>query len=575
MGKKTLRVYCSSVAIQEEGQGLTKTYMDIEATLEHGVLYVDSKYRFRMKQMTELEMAADEISTKFENKGKTTSVYLEASSQSGDWQDFCRRWNAHFEKKQSKERKSGFGGGRGSLKRFGRQKENMPWDEEKIRRKLSKTSQPMTQTSLTKRSAAVIVSSQKEERPYTPLNDAVLSESNSQFQSQDAMENDELVGTDDQEENHVAPMESDDESVPKVLKKKRRIQRKAIFDDDDSDDDIFASENPFTTPAASNHVVSPATATMKDTLDDDSSDIENKHDDLLKNQPQISSFFAHAKPKQVLTPKATTPTKSPEPQSTARKAIFSSAGKYGVSQRSLDMVNATQRKNKPSLDNNSWLMNSQSKKGLSSAEKRRPLFAPSPKELASDPIEDNATPLLPTTPNSPKRWRNSMLTNHRRRQFGKGAKTFANHRPSLPERMDFNEPELPRFRGLRNLGNTCYMNSSLQMLFTCREFMTALGKSTGGELVQSVCGIYRELQQPNAMAARPTVIKDAIDKKTDKFLGFEQRDAHEFLADLIDHMDEELKGSQGESDGATTLPTDDFSLTVRAHLTCTSCGYTR
>jgi uncharacterized UBP type Zn finger protein len=175
----------------------------------------------------------------------------------------------------------------------------------------------------------------------------------------------------------------------------------------------------------------------------------------------------------------------------------------------------------------------------------------------------------------------------RQRQDGKGGKTIRtgiNHRKweassNISEQAD----ELPRYRGLRNMGNTCYMNASLQMLYSCRNFMTALQQSPGGELVQSVCDIYRELQRfdLSASAAQPNQIKRAIDKKTEKFLGYEQRDAHEFLADLIDHLDEEIKTNSSGDGGETTAtdtalrPTDGFCLTVRAHLQCTSCGYSR
>lgn len=574
MGKKPLQLLCSTLTIQEEGQSLAKSYTDLIATLEGGELYIDNKYRFRMKQMTALKIADIEINATFDNKGKITLVQLNASSQIDvvDWQDFCKRCSAYFEKIQSKERKTGFG--TGSLKATSRKA--MPWDDVTRRGKSNKKTRPMTYTPV--KQTAAVVSSQKE-RPSTPPPDDMLTEKYSSEKSiersvEDDLDNDSSVKAADKE-----LIDSDDDDiVPKIIKKKRRIQRKTIFDEEDSDEDIF-TEKIFTTPATSNHIVSPGTVRNKDSLEDESSEGEAEFDDPLKNQSQISSFFAPAKRltpphlKQVLTP-AMTPTKSPQATSSARKAIFTSTGKHGVSQRALDIVNATKHRKKTSFDSTSWLQNSQTKKAKSSAEKRHlETLVPSHKELASDPIVDASTPLLSTAAFSPKRWRRNILSK-RRRESSKGTKTSMNH-PKLLESAVPIEPELPRFRGLRNLGNTCYMNASLQMLFTCRDFMAALQQARGGELIQSVCGIYRELQCPDMMAAKPTMIKNAIDKKTDKFLGFEQRDAHEFLADLIDHMDEEIKKETGENDDATRLPTDDFCLTVRAHLTCTSCGYSR
>lgn len=87
-----------------------------------------------------------------------------------------------------------------------------------------------------------------------------------------------------------------------------------------------------------------------------------------------------------------------------------------------------------------------------------------------------------------------------------------------------------------------------------------------------------------------------MDALTDKFTGYEQRDAHEFLSDLIDLLHEELthavsaaggsgSGGNGEDDAGDTttsmstnvcLPTDEyFRLDVNVCLTCDNCRYSR
>jgi ubiquitin C-terminal hydrolase len=89
-----------------------------------------------------------------------------------------------------------------------------------------------------------------------------------------------------------------------------------------------------------------------------------------------------------------------------------------------------------------------------------------------------------------------------------------------------------------------------------------------------------------------------MDVLTDKFAGYEQRDAHEFLGDLVDFLHEELvdspsdekdddskKSEESNSEDAeekpatvvtTDLPTDEyFHLKVRVCLKCKSCGYSR
>jgi uncharacterized UBP type Zn finger protein len=77
----------------------------------------------------------------------------------------------------------------------------------------------------------------------------------------------------------------------------------------------------------------------------------------------------------------------------------------------------------------------------------------------------------------------------------------------------------------------------------------------------------------------PKPVKTAIDAATDKFSGYEQRDAHEFLSDLIDRVHDELEMEEKEKEireDTHTLPTDEFfRLTVQACLKCDACGYER
>jgi len=154
--------------------------------------------------------------------------------------------------------------------------------------------------------------------------------------------------------------------------------------------------------------------------------------------------------------------------------------------------------------------------------------------------------------------------------------------------------------GLKNLGNTCYLNSSLQMIFSIPGFMLALKKlydnttkkksQTEGTPEENVMPLtrallevawnahiidtYRSTNTEVKTAVSPKDVKTAMDKLTDKFAGYEQRDAHEFLSDLIDLLhDELLEVTENEKD---TLPTDEFfRLDVKVCLTCNSCNYTR
>jgi Ubiquitin carboxyl-terminal hydrolase/Est1 DNA/RNA binding domain/Telomerase activating protein Est1 len=128
-------------------------------------------------------------------------------------------------------------------------------------------------------------------------------------------------------------------------------------------------------------------------------------------------------------------------------------------------------------------------------------------------------------------------------------------------------------RGLENLKNTCYMNASLQMLYTLKDFCGSLTSTAAAGLVdgnsrssacttllltKSVKHIYEELQvstTQNNGPVRPDTIKNAMDGLTGKFSGFEQHDAHEFLTDLIEFLHEEhLKAKKTIFSGADPLP---------------------
>jgi ubiquitin C-terminal hydrolase len=162
-------------------------------------------------------------------------------------------------------------------------------------------------------------------------------------------------------------------------------------------------------------------------------------------------------------------------------------------------------------------------------------------------------------------------------------------------------PHLKKWVGLRNLGNTCYINASLQMLYSIPSFVEELFPfRPGHRLVNMFCQTYQNVLHPKEGfegSASARALKMAVDAKTDKFQGYQQRDAHEFLGDLIDQVHQEIEHDSSKDNGeeekeeekkddglssrspiskAPVLPTDDFfRLNVEVCLECKSWGYSR
>lgn len=107
--------------------------------------------------------------------------------------------------------------------------------------------------------------------------------------------------------------------------------------------------------------------------------------------------------------------------------------------------------------------------------------------------------------------------------------------------------------GLSNLGNTCFMNSSIQMMsnvpFLTDYFRSGKYKSEinptnplgrGGQLAESYADLINEMWSGNNSYTMPRNFKMQISRFAPQFTGFQQQDSHELLAFLLDGLHEDL-----------------------------------
>jgi hypothetical protein len=134
-------------------------------------------------------------------------------------------------------------------------------------------------------------------------------------------------------------------------------------------------------------------------------------------------------------------------------------------------------------------------------------------------------------------------------------------------------------RGLRNLGNTCYMNSGLHCLSNTDELSEwVLGKNfteeintdnvlgAGGKLINAYSSLIHELWYQNGNTAyAPTRFKNVIGKFQTMFEGYGQHDSQEFVSHLLDGLHEDLNLIKKKPyvEGIEMTGTDDSEIFAR------------
>eukprot|EP01119_Soliformovum_irregulare_P010385 TRINITY_DN254_c0_g1_i1.p1 TRINITY_DN254_c0_g1~~TRINITY_DN254_c0_g1_i1.p1 ORF type:complete len:927 (-),score=294.62 TRINITY_DN254_c0_g1_i1:361-3141(-) len=117
----------------------------------------------------------------------------------------------------------------------------------------------------------------------------------------------------------------------------------------------------------------------------------------------------------------------------------------------------------------------------------------------------------------------------------------------------YNQPTDPGLTGLINLGNTCFMASSLQCLSNTTPLRKFFLEGTyrndinrdnplgmGGEIAEAYAGLLQQLWAGTHTAVAPREFKSRLENFAPQFAGYQQHDSQELLAFLLDGLHEDL-----------------------------------
>ncbi|XP_066566888.1 ubiquitin carboxyl-terminal hydrolase 2a isoform X2 [Amia ocellicauda] len=182
-------------------------------------------------------------------------------------------------------------------------------------------------------------------------------------------------------------------------------------------------------------------------------------------------------------------------------------------------------------------------------------------------------------------------------------------RGGSPTRVPTNSKTAQGLVGLRNLGNTCFMNSILQCLSNTQQLRDYCIQNSHRRDLHNNTRVHTALMEEFAKliqtlwsssgseAVSPSEFKTQIQKYAPRFVGYNQQDAQEFLRFLLDGLHNEVNRvtvrPRASTEDLDHLPDDEkgkrmwnkyleredsrvvdlFVGQLKSSLTCSDCGY--